>query len=218
MSRCTDAFEREARDAGFGLVAGVDEAGRGCLFGPVFAAAVILDPERPIGGLNDSKLLSAETRTELAAAIRERAMAWAVCGADSFEIDRLNILQASRLAMKRAVEQLTPRPNFLLVDAVHIDVPIPQRAIIRGDAQSWCIAAASILAKTGRDECIDRLDEIFPQYGLKRHKGYATPEHRKALAEFGPTTLHRFSYEPVRAAGGVRQARLFSEAESGEWI
>jgi len=216
--RCSGSLEREAREAGYSLVAGVDEAGRGCLFGPVFAAAVILDPAKPIRGLNDSKLLSAEQREELAAAIRERAVACSVAAADAYEIDRFNILQASRLAMQRAVERLCPQPNFLLVDAVHLDVGLPQRAILHGDAKSRAIAAASILAKTGRDACIDKWDEVFPQYGLKHHKGYATPQHRRALREFGPTSLHRFSYQPVRACGGPLQAELFRATEPGAWI
>jgi ribonuclease HII len=216
--RCTGAFEREARESGYAIVAGVDEVGRGCLFGPVFAAVVILDPERPIRGLNDSKLLTAEEREGLAASIRERAVAWAIAAADPFEIDRLNIYQASRLAMKRAVERIKPQPNFLLVDAVQIDVPIPQRALIHGDARCRCIAAASILAKTGRDACMSKWDEVFPQYGLKSHKGYATPAHRRALLEYGPTALHRFSFAPVSGIGGPQQQELFDETEAEVWI
>ena len=168
-------------------------------------------------GLNDSKLLTPARREELAGAIRERALAWAVAAADPFEIDRLNIYQASRLAMKRAVLQLRPQANFLLVDAVPIDVPTPQRAIIHGDALSHCIAAASILAKTGRDRCIARWHDVFPQFGLKQHKGYATAAHRDALARFGPTTLHRFSYEPVRSAALARQSVTSGSLESGLW-
>ncbi len=215
--RCLGSLEQEAREAGYELVAGVDEAGRGCLFGPVFAAAVILSPDCPVRGLNDSKLLTPARREELAVAIRERALAWAVAAADPYEIDRINIYQASRLAMKRAVLQLRPQANFLLVDAVPIDVPIPQKAIIHGDAQSHCIAAASILAKTGRDRCIARWHDVFPQFGLKQHKGYATAAHRDALARFGPTTLHRFSYEPVRSAALARQLTSSGSLESGLW-
>ncbi len=216
--RCLGTLEREAREAGYGLVAGVDEVGRGCLFGPVFAAAVILDPARPIAGLKDSKVVSAADRDELATRIRERAIAFAIGAADPFEIDRINIYQASRLAMKRAVNQLWPQPNFLLVDAVKLEVALPQKAIIHGDARSRCIAAASILAKTARDQCMRAWDAIFPQYGLKDHKGYATPEHYKALAQYGPTTLHRFSFEPVRACRAGMQAELFVETEPGVWI
>lgn len=197
---CRGKYEREARDAGFHLVAGVDEAGRGSLFGPVFAAAVILSPERPIRGLRDSKILLSERRETLAARVRERATAWAVGAADAFEIDRINIYQASLLAMKRAIAQLFPAPDFLLLDAVLLDLPLPQRALLQGDARSQCIAAASILAKTARDECMGKWDAVFPEFGLARHKGYSTDEHLKALRKHGPTMLHRFSYEPVRGS------------------
>jgi len=193
-------MERGVRALGYSLVAGVDEAGRGSLFGPVFAAAVTLDPDRPIRGLRDSKELDPERREELAACIRERALAWAVAVVDSFVIDRINIYQASRLAMKRAVEQLAPRASYLLVDAVAVDLPVPQQAIIKGDARCQAIAAASILAKVQRDACMCEWDEVFPQYGLRRHKGYGTPEHIEALVAYGPTMHHRFSYDPVRAA------------------
>jgi ribonuclease HII len=179
-------------------VAGVDEVGRGSLFGPVFAAAVILDVDRAIRGLRDSKQLDAERREVLAVRIRERAISWAVGAADVFEIDHLNILQASRLAMRRAVEKLRPAPDYLLVDAVTVDGGIPQRGIIHGDARSQSIAAASILAKVERDACMSRWHEVFPRYGFDTNKGYHTPEHIKALETFGPTSLHRFSFEPVR--------------------
>jgi ribonuclease HII len=196
--RCQAKYEQEAREQGFEHVAGVDEVGRGALFGPVFAAAVVLCPDRPIRGLRDSKQLVPERREVLAERIRERAVAWAVAAADAFEIDRVNIYQASRLAMRRAVERLHPRPGYLLVDAVKIDLPLPQRALIHGDARSQCIAAASILAKVERDACMREWDRVFPQYGLKSHKGYSTAEHWKALETCGPTSLHRFSFWPVR--------------------
>lgn len=196
--RCQGKYEREARQNGFQRIAGVDEVGRGALFGPVFAAAVILSPERPIRGLRDSKQLDAERRRVLAGRIRERAIAWAVAAADAFEIDHINIYQASRLAMRRAIQRLNPEPDYLLVDAVKVDLPQPQRALIHGDALSQCIAAASILAKVERDACMCEWDRVFPQYGLKNHKGYSTPEHWKALETSGPTTLHRFSFWPVR--------------------
>jgi ribonuclease HII len=196
--RCDARFEREARSEGYLRVAGVDEVGRGCLFGPVFAAAVILSPEHPIAGLRDSKQLSAGRREELAPLIRERAVAWAVAQASPEEIDRINILQASRLAMKRAIEQLDPVPDFLLVDAVTVDLPVAQRALVHGDALSHSIAAASILAKVDRDACMRQLDELYPQYGLARHKGYPTVEHIKALELYGPTPLHRTTFTPVR--------------------
>jgi ribonuclease HII len=159
---------------------------------------VILSPDRPIRGLRDSKILPAERRTTLAERIRERALAWAVAAADVYEIDHLNILQAARLAMRRAVDRLQPAADFLLVDAVSVDVPQPQRSLIHGDALSQCIAAASILAKVERDACLDKWHEVFPQYGLDTNKGYSTPEHIQALATFGPTSMHRFSFEPVR--------------------
>ncbi len=220
--RCTGTWEREARGQGFGFVAGVDEAGRGSLFGPVFAAAVILSPDRPVRGLKDSKIVPAAERERLAVEIRKRCLAWAVAAADVFEIDRFNIYQASRLAMLRAVESLSPRCDYLLVDAVHVDVPLPQRAIIHGDARCQSIAAASILAKVSRDACLADWDAVFPQYGLARHKGYTTPEHLAALEKLGPTSLHRFSFDPVRAASpewmrdwlreeGPEQAELFAE-------
>lgn len=201
---CSARFEREARRQGFCLIAGVDEAGRGSLFGPVFAAAVILDPERPIRGLRDSKELSSEERELLAARIRERARGWAVAAADVFEIDRLNIYQASLLAMKRAIMQLRPPCDFLLLDAFSLDVPIPQRSLVQGDAKCQCIAAASILAKTERDACMRRWAEVFPQYNLARNKGYGTDEHYEALRRWGPTMLHRFSFEPVRLAARAK--------------
>jgi ribonuclease HII len=196
--RCTADLERDLHARGYHVIAGADEAGRGCLFGPVFAAAVVLCPDRPIRGLNDSKQLDPERREVLAARIHERAIAWAVAAVDAATIDRINIYQASRLAMKRAVEALVPRPDFVLVDAVPLDIRLPQRPLIHGDALSTVIAAASILAKTARDACMRAWHEVYPEYGLADHKGYATPEHSRALAAFGPTPLHRLSFEPVR--------------------
>lgn len=193
-------MEREAREAGFALVAGADEAGRGSLFGPVFASAVILSPDRPICGLRDSKELPAERREELAVEIRERSLAWAVASVDAFIIDRINIYNASCVAMKRAVEQLAPPADYVLVDGVRLEISLPYNRVVHGDARCQAIAAASILAKTGRDECMREWDRVFPEYGLGRHKGYATAEHLRALAACGPTIHHRFSYEPVRAA------------------
>ncbi len=172
--------------------------GRGSLFGPVFAAAVILDSAKPIRGLRDSKILSAERREVLAERIQERAIAWAIGAADVYEIDHINIYQASRLAMKRAVSSLSPSADYLLIDAVKVDLPVEQRSIIHGDSLSQCIAAASIVAKVARDACLSRWHEVFPQYGLKDNKGYYTADHVRALREHGPTSLHRFSFEPVR--------------------
>jgi ribonuclease HII len=198
--RCRSTFEREARERGFSCIAGVDEVGRGCLFGPVFAAAVVLDPARPITGLNDSKIIEPEERECLAVQIKRRCLCWAVGGADVFEIDQINILQASRLAMRRAVEALPVRPDYLLIDAVTIDLPMEQLPLIDGDARCRAIAAASIVAKVYRDACLTEWDRVFPQYNLASNKGYSTPDHRRALREHGPTLLHRFSFEPVRAS------------------
>jgi ribonuclease HII len=194
----TSRHERALRRAGFTAVAGVDEAGRGALFGPVFAAAVVLDPERPIRGLDDSKRLEPERREVLAGRIRERARAWAVGAADAFEIDRWNILEAARLAMRRAVEQIAGRCDHLLTDAIQVHVALPQTPLIHGDARSFSIAAASILAKVDRDRALTAWDLVFPQYSLRQNKGYGTGDHLAALERFGPTTLHRFSFEPVR--------------------
>lgn len=178
---------------------GVDEAGRGPLAGAVFAAAVILDPARPIGGLADSKKLSEKRREALAPVIRERALAWAVASASVAEIDALNILQATLLAMRRAVEGLAIVPALALIDGNRCPLlTIPARAIIGGDASEPAISAASILAKTARDAEMRRLHLEFPQYGLDRHKGYDTASHRAALARFGPTCHHRRSFAPVR--------------------
>jgi ribonuclease HII len=201
--------ERELRAAGYRSVAGADEAGRGSLFGPVYAAAVVLDPGRPVRGLADSKVLDAARREELAAEIRERAVAWAVAPVDAFVIDRINIYRASCLAMQLAIERLDPAPDALLLDAVRVDLPLPQTPVIHGDARSQAIAAASILAKTARDAEMREWDGVFPQYGLKRHKGYATAEHAAALACYGPSVHHRFSYEPVRAACSRSLRALF---------
>jgi ribonuclease HII len=198
--RCQGKLEREAHASGFALVAGSDEAGRGSLFGPVFAAAVILSPGRPIRGLRDSKVLAARDREDLAHAVRRSALAWAVASVDAFLIDEINIYQASCLAMKRAIEQLEPRPDWLLLDAVRVDLPLPQQPVVHGDAKCQSIAAASILAKVARDACMREWDAVYPQYGLARHKGYGTSEHLGALVSFGPSLHHRFSYEPVRAA------------------
>ena len=196
--RCESSWERELRARGFRAVAGVDEVGRGALFGPVVAAAVILSPERPVRGLNDSKLLEPERREVLADRIRLRAAAWAIASVDAATIDSINIYQASRLAMRVAVSRLDPAPDFVLTDAVPLEIPFPQQALIKGDARCHAIAAASIVAKVYRDACIRAWAAVFPEYGLAEHKGYATPEHRRAIREHGLTPLHRLSYEPVR--------------------
>jgi ribonuclease HII len=198
--RCTLRFEKQAWAAGAKLVAGVDEVGRGSLFGPVVAAAVILDPDYRIRGLRDSKLLPAERREELAVRIREHAIAWAITAVDSARIDQINIYQASRLAMRLAVEQLSCAPDHLLVDAVKLDCDVPQQAIIHGDALSVSIAAASIIAKVERDRMIVAWDPVFPMYGLASNKGYSAPKHLAALREHGPSPLHRQSFAPVWSA------------------
>ncbi|HXR59233.1 MAG TPA: ribonuclease HII [Burkholderiales bacterium] len=180
-------------------VCGVDEAGRGPLAGPVYAAAVILNPDRKIRGLRDSKLLTAEIREELSVKIRERALAFAVAHATVQEIDRLNILRAALLAMRRAVEALGVVPDEALIDGTFCpELPCPSRAIIGGDRRRNVISAASILAKTARDAEMRRLHERYPQYGLAEHKGYSTPEHLAMLERYGPCEIHRRSFEPVR--------------------
>lgn len=187
------------------LIAGVDEAGRGPLAGPVYAAAVILDPAKPIAGLDDSKKLSEKTRDRLALLIKEHALAWAIASSSVAEIDAINILQASLLAMRRAVETLQLVPDEILVDGLHCPaVGMSARAIVKGDATVASIAAASILAKTARDAELLRLHAIYPQYGLDRHKGYPTASHLAALRSHGPAPIHRRSFAPVRRliAGG----------------
>ena len=182
------------------LVCGVDEAGRGPLAGPVCAAAVILDPAQPIAGLADSKKLSAGKRERLALEIRERALAFGVAWASVEEIDSINILQATLLAMRRAVESLSVRPDEVLIDGNCCpSLDLPARAIIRGDATEPAISAASILAKTARDAEMQRLHQAFPQYALDRHKGYDTAAHRAAMRLHGPAGFHRKSFAPVRA-------------------
>jgi ribonuclease HII len=198
---CCTRYERDARQHGWQRIAGLDEAGRGSLFGPVVAAAVILNPRRRIVGLDDSKKLTADRRRELAPRIREHALAWAVAEIEASRIDAWNIYQASRQAMMAAVSQLFPLPDYLLLDAIEIDLPIEQKALIHGDARSVSIAAASILAKVERDQRMQEYDQLYPQYGLAQNKGYGTPDHLEALQRHGPSPLHRFSYSPVREAG-----------------
>lgn len=182
------------------VVCGVDEAGRGPLAGPVYAACVILRESDPIAGLADSKVLSHERREELASQIRNRAVAWAVASASVEEIDRINILRASLLAMRRAVEQLAIEPQEVLVDGLHCpEVRFPVRAIVDGDALVAEISAASILAKVARDALMVQLHELYPDYGFARHKGYSTPQHLEALQRFGVCPIHRRSFAPVRS-------------------
>jgi ribonuclease HII len=179
----------------------VDEVGRGCLFGPVCAAAVILPARHGIRGLNDSKQLSAAEREAFDAQIRARALAFAVAEASVGEIERLNIYQATRLAMTRAVQTLHPAADFLLTDAMKLNLDLPGKSLIRGDARSHSIAAASILAKVHRDQLMRGFDGQYPGFGLARNKGYGTPEHLAGLEQLGPTPLHRRTFLPVRQLG-----------------
>ncbi|MFC4775414.1 ribonuclease HII [Paenibacillus sp. GCM10023252] len=180
---------------GYGSVAGVDEVGRGCLFGDVVAAAVILPPGLIIEGVNDSKKLSEKKREQLYELIREQSIAWSVARIDSVIVDKINIKQAARLAMKKAVESLSVAADYLLVDAEKVDVELPQLSIIKGDANSQSIAAASIMAKVTRDRlCTGEWDLLYPAYGIAIHKGYATKLHREKLLEYGPSPLHRRSF------------------------
>ena len=181
------------------LICGVDEAGRGPLAGPVYAAAVILDPARPIVGLKDSKQLGAARREALAAAIKANALAWAIAAADEEEIDRLNILHASLLAMRRAILALAPAAEEAWIDGNRCpELAIPARAIVKGDALEPAISAASILAKTERDKVLRELAVKYPAYGFDRHAGYPTAVHLAALEKFGPCPAHRKSFGPVR--------------------
>ena len=178
---------------------GVDEAGRGPLAGAVFAAAVVLDPARPIGKLNDSKLIAPAARERIAETIRAQAMAWAVASASVEEIDRINILEASLLAMRRAIEGLGMDPEEVAVDGLYVPVVrFKCRAIVKGDRSVPAISAASILAKVARDAEMTALHEKYPQYGFAEHKGYASPEHLAALREHGPCEIHRRTFEPVQ--------------------
>lgn len=215
---CSARHERDARQRGWLRIAGLDEAGRGSLFGPVVAAVVVLNPKRRIVGLDDSKKLDSDRRSELSVRIREHAIAWAVAEVDASRIDAWNIYQASRQAMVAAISQLNPFPDYLLLDAIELDLPIEQKSLIHGDARSVSIAAASILAKVERDRRMEEFHQLYPQYGLSQNKGYGTPDHLKALRQYGPSPLHRFSYAPVREArcwaSGAEQAALPLEPAS----
>lgn len=198
--RCCTRYELEARKCGWQRIAGLDEVGRGSLFGQVVAAAVILNPKRRIVGLDDSKKLLPERREVLAERIQEHAVAWAIAEVDASRIDAWNIYQASRQAMAEALRRLKICPDYLLLDAMQLDVLIEQKSLIHGDELSVSIAAASIIAKVERDRRMVDWDQRYPQYGLAQHKGYATPEHLAALRLHGPTPHHRFSFAPVREA------------------
>jgi ribonuclease HII len=201
--RCTFRLELLALRQGRRFIAGCDEAGRGALLGPLYAAAVILGPAQSIPGIDDSKKLTARQRESLADQIRSKALAWQVVAITAEEVDALNVYEASRQGMLRALKALSPAPDFVLTDAMPLrengaDYYIPHRSIIHGDAQSLSIAAASILAKVARDERLAELDGLFPQYGLARNKGYGTRDHLTALARFGPCSEHRKTYQPVK--------------------
>ncbi len=203
-----DAFEASLRSSGIRFICGVDEVGRGPLAGPVVAGAVILNPEDPIEGIDDSKKLSAKARERLAVQIQDRALAWATAYVWEAEIDDINIYQASRKAMLLAIDKLGIRPEHVLTDAMPLPgYKIPHTAIIHGDALSASIGAASIVAKVERDAFMVRMDRIHPGYGFAKNKGYPTPEHLDALRRLGVCPIHRMSYEPVRAVN-QRQTKL----------
>jgi ribonuclease HII len=200
---CGFALENAARRRGAARIAGLDEVGRGPMFGPVVAAAVILPKDCSLQGLTDSKQLTEKQRNEFALGVRAEAVAWSIAAVDAETIDRINIRRASLLAMRMAVEQLAVAPDFLLPDYLlidgqdTIDWPCAQQAVVGGDARSVSIAAASVLAKVHRDKLLVELDAVYPGYGLARHKGYCVAEHLEALRRLGPTPLHRKTYAPV---------------------
>ena len=202
-------YEREMLALGAEYIAGADEVGRGPLAGPVVCAAVILPLEEAslIEGVDDSKKLKAAERERLAALIRERAVSYAICEEDPAVIDRINILEATKLCMKRAVEALSPAPDVVLIDGnFRIDVSMPQQSIVKGDALSYSIGAASILAKVHRDKLMEAYAAIYPQYGFAAHKGYGTAAHIKAIREYGPCAIHRKTFIKKLWAGEGKSA------------
>lgn len=200
----TKEFEQEARRCGYRHIAGLDEAGRGPLAGPVVAAAVVLPFRCRLHGVDDSKQLTEAEREHLYTAICDTALGVGVGSADAGEIDSLNILEATRLAMRRAVESLVPRPDYLLTDAMTLpSVTIPARPIIKGDALSMSIAAASIIAKVTRDRMMAAFHQTYPHYNFLSHKGYGTDEHLRCLSVYGPCAIHRLTYAPVREACAI---------------
>jgi ribonuclease HII len=203
--KCTRILELQAFRAGWRLVAGCDEVGRGALLGPLYVAAVILDPAKPIRGVDDCKKLAPCRRESLALEISEKALAFKIVSLAAAEVDALNVYEASRQGMIRALQALDPAPEFILTDAMPLEgcagttwFPIPHRAVVHGDALSVSIAAASILAKVARDAHLCELDHLYPQYGLAKNKGYGTRDHLEALATYGPCPEHRKSYQPVK--------------------
>lgn len=210
---CGWKLEKAAAKCGFLRIAGCDEVGRGPMFGPVVAAAVVLPMGCRISGLNDSKQLSEAKRNELDVVIRSKALAFAIAAIDVETIDRINIRKASLLAMRTAVGQLGVDPDYLLIDGCDgIEWPCPQQSVIHGDALSYSIAAASVLAKVHRDRLLVELDAVYPGYGLAKHKGYCSREHLAALDRLGPTPLHRRNWSPVA------QTMLEFEEELAELI
>ena len=201
--RLMRGLERQFATAGYGLVAGVDEAGRGCLAGPVVAAAVVVSPDCLIPGVDDSKRLSARQRERLAETIKERAAAWSVARGDAALIDRINVLEATRWAMRSALGSLPVRPAVALVDAVRLDAvdvcggEVPSVPLVRADSLSFAVACASIIAKTDRDRLMAAYDRQYPGFGFASHKGYGSADHRAALRELGPTPLHRLTFRSV---------------------
>ncbi len=214
--KCTLKFEKRAWSAGARLVAGVDEVGRGALFGPVLAGAVILDPAYRIRGLRDSKLLPPDRRELLAERIKQHSIAWAVAAIDAARIDQLNIYWASLEAMMEAVRRLQPQPDHLLLDAVRIEYDCAQTKIVHGDALSASIAAASIIAKVERDRMIRDWAPLFPAYDLASNKGYRSPKHIASLRQYGPSPLHRQSFAPVWMAASPQEALEFMRSQGVE--
>ncbi len=191
-----DAFERACQQSGYKQIAGIDEAGRGALAGPVIAAAVILPLNCSIDGLRDSKQLTPKQRDRFADEIYSVALSVGIGSADNRTVDRLNVLGATLLAMQNAIEKLTPPPDYLLIDGINIPATdIPGEAIPKGDSRSYSIAAASIIAKTTRDRIMIELDRTYPHYGFQRHKGYPTSQHRQAIAQFGASDIHRQTFK-----------------------
>lgn len=204
VPRPTFKEERELLAKGYAVVAGTDEAGCGCWAGPVYAAAVVLPFDSRIGLVRDSKTLSLDQRQRVAARVKEEAHCWAVASASHEEVDALNIRKAGALAMRRAVESLATRPDFVISDAFLIPgLAMPMKAVVRGDLRVKCVAAASVLAKVARDLEMTRLDALHPGYGFANHKGYGTKEHQAALAKLGPSPIHRLSYAPIKKIIGA---------------
>ncbi len=192
------AYEKELYEEGIEYIAGTDEAGRGPLAGPVVAAAVILPKGLIITGVNDSKQLTEKKREELFDLINEKALAIGVCFIDNNKIDEINILEASRLAMMEAIKKLKIKPQYVLSDAMPMNIDIPVKPIIKGDALSESIAAASIIAKVSRDRFMDEMDLKYPNYGFKKHKGYPTKDHIEAIKKYGITPIHRKTFKPIK--------------------